>query len=52
MEVLILPLLQIIAIIVCYMICKDKNRTAWKGIIAGTFLGWIGVIVCICLKKK
>lgn len=52
MEVLCLLLASILPIIVCAMICENKGRTTWKGVVAGAFLGWIGVIICVCLDNR
>lgn len=51
MEVLLILIGCILPIIVCAMICENKGRTTWKGVVAGAFLGWIGVIVCACLDN-
>ena len=39
----------IVAIVVCGYICDTKKRTVWKGLVAGFFLGWIGVVICAFL---
>lgn len=36
----------------CINICENKNRTAWKGFLAGFFLGIFGVVICYMLKDK
>lgn len=42
---------SIICCIICGLICDAKGRTVWKGLIAGFFLGWIGIVICAFLDN-
>lgn len=42
----------IASMVVSGMICENKNRTVWKGVLASFALGWIGTIICACLDRR
>ena len=37
---------------VAVLVAKDKNRSASEGVILGILLGFVGIIIEICLPRK